>query len=154
MYAYPDAQRYRLGVNYPQLPPNRTVAPVYAPFERDGMATTTNNYDGTPNYVPSILAPAVGNTSAQEVRHEEWLRGGAVLGLNAIPEGAEDYVQPRELWKRVFDENERRRWVANVVETLHGVPVELRRAAIEMFNKVEPEIGAMITAKLSETARL
>ena len=34
MFAYPDAQRYRLGSNYAQLPPNRPIAPVYAPYIR------------------------------------------------------------------------------------------------------------------------
>jgi catalase len=154
MFAYPDAQRYRLGANYTQLPPNRTVAPVYAPYERDGMATITSNYDGAPNYVGSMFTPAVRSRSAQEVRHDEWLRGGAVLGLNEIPVSAEDYAQPRELWRRVFDDTERRKWVAAVAESLAGVPEELKKSAIEMFNNVEPEIGRMIMARLKETARL
>ncbi|RFU27762.1 hypothetical protein B7463_g8571, partial [Scytalidium lignicola] len=71
MFAYPDAQRYRLGANYTQLPSNRPVAPVYAPYERDGMATMTNNYNGAPNYVRSIFTPAIRSKSAQEIRHEE-----------------------------------------------------------------------------------
>jgi catalase len=154
MFAYPDAQRYRLGANYTQLPPNRTVATVYAPYERDGMATITSNYDGAPNYVGSIFTPTVRSTSTQEVRHDEWLRGGAVLGLNDAPVTAEDYAQPRELWRRVFDDAERRKWVAIVAESLGGVPEELQKRAIEMFNNVDPDIGRMIAVELKETARL
>lgn len=77
-----------------------------------------------------------------------------MLGLNEVPVSAEDYAQPRELWRRVFDDTERRKWVAAVAESLAGVPEELKKSAIEMFNNVEPETGRMIMARLKETARL
>jgi catalase len=154
MFAYPDAQRYRLGVNYTQLPPNRTVAPVYAPYERDGLGTITSNYDGAPNYVSSMFTPAVRSRSAQEVRHDEWLRGGSVLGLNELLVTAEDYAQPRDLWRKVFDDAERRKWIAAVAESLEGVPEELQNGAIAMFNNVDAEIGRMIGGRLKESARL
>jgi catalase len=148
MFAYPDAQRYRLGANYTQLPSNRTVAPVYTPYERDGTATITNNYDGAPNYVGSMFTPAVRSKSAQEVRHDEWLKGGSALGHNQLPMTAEDYEQPRDLWRRVFDDEERRKWAATVAESIGGIPKQLQKGAIEMFNNVDPEIGRMIMANL------
>ncbi|PWY67140.1 catalase [Aspergillus heteromorphus CBS 117.55] len=154
MFAYPDAQRYRLGVNYPQLPPNRPICPVYAPYERDGLATTTRNYGGDPNYVTSTLAPGVRSETVPNVRHTEWLRSGAVLGLNAIPVDDEDFVQPRALWNDVFDEAERRQWVANVTASLEGVLPEIQQATIAMFSRVEPRIGQMMEAKLKGSARL
>ncbi|PYH88044.1 catalase [Aspergillus ellipticus CBS 707.79] len=154
MFAYPDAQRYRLGVNYTQLPPNRAICPVYAPYERDGLATTTRNYGGDPNYVHSTLTPGVQSQTVQEVRHHEWLRTGGVLGLNAIPVDDEDFVQPRALWNNVFDEVERRNWVANIVGSLEGVLPEIQQATIAMFSRVEPRIGQMMEAKLKGGARL
>ncbi|KAI9040353.1 catalase [Aspergillus affinis] len=154
MFAYPDAQRYRLGANYTQLPSNRPVCPVYAPFERDGKMTMTNNYNGDPNYVRSTLTPGVRTQTVQEVRHNEFLRSGGVLGLNETPVDDEDFVQPRELWTKVFDETERRKWIANVSETLESVPPQIRDATIAMFSRVDPRIGQMIEAKLKGTARL
>lgn len=155
MFAYPDAQRYRLGANYTQLPPNRPVVPVYAPYERDGAGTMTRNYGGDPNYVRSRYTSASRSKSAQEVRHDEWLlRSGAVLGLNEIPVDEEDYTQPRDLWRRVFDDEERRKWVATVSRNLAEVPPELQKAAIEMFGKVDPQIAEMLVAQLKETPRL
>lgn len=32
LFAYPDAARYHLGVNYQQLPTNAAKAQVYCPF--------------------------------------------------------------------------------------------------------------------------
>lgn len=57
MFAYPDAARYRLGVNYQFLPTNAPVSQVYCPTERDGQMNFTKNYGGDPNYLGSKLKP-------------------------------------------------------------------------------------------------
>ena len=57
MFAYPDASRYRLGVNYQFLPTNAAAASVYCPTERDGFMNFTTNYAGDPNYLGSKLKP-------------------------------------------------------------------------------------------------
>ena len=41
LFSYPDAQRYRLGTNYQQLPVNAPVVPV-ANFQRDGTTAFNN----------------------------------------------------------------------------------------------------------------
>jgi catalase len=154
MFAYPDAQRYRLGVNYTQLPPNRAICPVYAPYERDGMGTVTRNYGGDPNYVRSTLSPGVPSQVVSDVRHTERIAHNATLGQNEILVDDEDYIQPRELWNRVFDETEKRQWVANVSETLESVPAQLKEAVMAMFSKVDPRIGQLIDAKTKNSSHL
>lgn len=144
MFAYPDAQRYRLGVNYAQLPPNRPVAPVYAPFERDGI-TVTKNYGGDPNYVRSTLSPGVSSRVATQIRHLERVQSS--LGLNEIPVDDVDFEQPRDLWKRVFDESEQSQLVSNIAETLEAVPASLREAVRAMFSRVDQEVGELLAAK-------
>ena len=57
MFAYPDAARYRLGVNYQQLPCNAPVSEVYTPYQRDGAFRYNTNYGGDPNYVRSSFRP-------------------------------------------------------------------------------------------------
>ena len=57
MFAYPDAARYRLGVNYQQLPSNRAHVKVYNPYERDGRARIDGNYGGDPDYIRSEIRP-------------------------------------------------------------------------------------------------
>lgn len=154
MFAYPDAQRYRLGVNYTQLPPNRAICPVYAPYERDGMSVRTRNYGGDPNYVRSSLTLGRPSQVISDVRHTEFIDRFAVLGKHEIAVDDEDYVQPRELWNRVFDETERKQWVENVSETLESIPVELKQAVIAMFSKVDPHLGQMMVAKGKEVSHL
>jgi catalase len=57
MFAYPDAQRYRLGVNYQYLPTNAPKSQVYCPIERDGRMNFTSNNGIDPNYIGTSLKP-------------------------------------------------------------------------------------------------
>lgn len=57
LFAYPDAARYRLGVNYQQLATNTAKSQVYCPFQRDGFINFSDNYGADPNYVGSSLQP-------------------------------------------------------------------------------------------------
>jgi catalase len=88
------------------------------------------------------------------VRHTEPVAHNAILAQNEIAVDGEDFVQPRELWNRVFDETERRQWVSNVSETLENVPIQLREAVVEMFSKVDSRIGQMLAAKANSSPRL
>ncbi|KAI9927490.1 hypothetical protein ASPWEDRAFT_140699 [Aspergillus wentii DTO 134E9] len=153
MFAYPDAQRYRLGANYTHLPSNRSLAPVYAPFQRDGTGLQTRNYGGDPNYVRSTLAPGVKTQTVQDVRHPEFMRGG-ILGHNEIPVTDEDFVQSRNLWLNVFDDAERKKFVENVAGSLENVIPEIRKNTIDMFARVDKGLGQMLSAKFENTARL
>lgn len=47
MFAYPDAARYRLGINYQFLPTNAAKSEVYCPIERDGFMNFTKNMGKT-----------------------------------------------------------------------------------------------------------
>jgi len=154
MFAYPDAQRYRLGVNYTQLPPNRPICPVHAPFERDGTGTITRNYGGEPSYVRNTLGRGVGSQVMPNFQHTERIERNAILAQHEIVVDDEDFVQPRDLWNRVFDENERRQWVANVAGTLEEVPAELREAVMAMFSKVDPQIGPMLAGQAKTSSHL
>ena len=51
-FAYGDAQRYRLGVNYNQIPVNRAKVPV-SDYHRDGAMRVDGNYGSTPAYTPN-----------------------------------------------------------------------------------------------------
>jgi catalase len=50
--SYPDAQRYRLGVNYEQIPVNRCPFAVNN-YQRDGAMRVDGNQGAAPNYFPN-----------------------------------------------------------------------------------------------------
>lgn len=116
MFAYPDAARYRLGVNYQHLPTNRSKAPVYAPFQRDGFMNFSDNYGADPNYVNSSLKPTpiknAGNVGSTITEHERW--AGEVSSFTSEV-GPEDYEQATALWRVLGgQEGHQERFVGNV----------------------------------------
>ena len=52
LFAYGDAQRYRLGVNHHQIPVNTPKCPYHS-FHRDGAMRTDGNYGRTKGYEPN-----------------------------------------------------------------------------------------------------
>ena len=52
LFVYGDAQRYRLGINYNQIPVNRARCEVND-YHRDGAMRTDDNYKGAPAYTPN-----------------------------------------------------------------------------------------------------
>lgn len=52
LFAYGDAQRYRLGVNHDQIPVNRAKRPVHS-YHRDGMMRVDGNYGAAKGYEPN-----------------------------------------------------------------------------------------------------
>ena len=52
LFNYADAQRYRLGVNYHQIPVNAARCPVHS-NHRDGQGRADGNYGGLPHYEPN-----------------------------------------------------------------------------------------------------
>ncbi|KAL9071163.1 MAG: hypothetical protein Q9157_005558 [Trypethelium eluteriae] len=70
MFAYPDAARYRLGVNYQFLPTNAAKSEVYCPTQRDGFMNFTQNYGTDPNYVGTKLKPVEFSNKGQPLHSE------------------------------------------------------------------------------------
>lgn len=52
LFNYADAQRYRLGTNYQQIPVNAARCPVHS-NHRDGIGRVDGNYGGLPHYEPN-----------------------------------------------------------------------------------------------------
>lgn len=52
MFAYPDAQLYRLGPNFAQIPVNRCPFQTHT-YQRDGLMNVESNGAGSPNYYPN-----------------------------------------------------------------------------------------------------
>ena len=75
--------RYRLGVNYGQLPVNRPVAPV-ANFQRDGYMAI-NNQGARPHYQSSIVPLRYKAQALDNSDHEIFL-GAAQADLSEITE--------------------------------------------------------------------
>lgn len=148
LFAYPDAARYRLGVNYQQLPTNAAKVQVYCPFQRDGKMRFDHNYGGDPSYVGSTIKPTnfyqdVKGSNPEALflhtEHEKW--AGEVSAYSSEITDA-DFVQPAALWKLIGREpGHQDRLIDNLVLSIKDVKYpDLRKAvygtcALPVFSK-------------------
>ncbi|KAI9745720.1 MAG: hypothetical protein M1818_001256 [Claussenomyces sp. TS43310] len=140
MFSYPDAARYRLGVNYQQLPTNAPKSPVYNPFERDGFSNHTGNYGADPNYVQSSFRPV--SYKPAPTAHDTWV-GKVVAFASEVTD--DDFVQARGLWKVLGNQpGQQANFVTNVSGLLGGALPRVQAETIQMFSKVDADLGRKI----------
>ncbi len=117
--SYPDAHRYRLGVNYEQLPVNRCPYMV-ANYQRDGQMRFDGNGGSAPNYFPNSFD----DITVDEAYKEPPLQLESTLAdwydRNAPGEN-DHYSQPGTLFSKVMTEDEKRNTVHNIVGAMSGI---------------------------------
>lgn len=122
LFAYGDAQRYRLGVNHGQIPVNRPLCPCHN-YHRDGQMRTDGNAGATIAYEPNSFS--------------EW-REQPEYTPPAIPtdgEGnyysfpcdeADYYAQPRALF-RLMSPARKKQLLENTARSMQNVPDFIKR---------------------------
>ncbi|KAJ2904288.1 hypothetical protein MKZ38_008347 [Zalerion maritima] len=146
--AYPDTQRYRIGVNFAQLPVNKPTTKVFNPLMRDGFCTT-ENLGSTPNYYPSSFLTI--GTAPQFPQPDQEFYQGTVVQF-ALPITDEDFAQPRNFVENVLTPQEQDALVLNVAKSLADASIESvrTRAIEEIWKRISQFIGNRIA---DETAR-
>jgi catalase len=142
LVSYPDAHRYRLGVNYDTLPVNRPQCPVHT-YHRDGAMRFDGNAGSAPNYEPNSFQGPVENSSYRE-------RPRAVSGLVDRHDHRLDsdyYSQPGNLF-RLMRPDERERLISNIVVSMKSVPRHIQERQISDFKRADEAYGAGIAQGL------
>ena len=142
VFAYADAHRHRLGVNYKQIPVNAPRSPVHS-YSKDGAMRVQNVAD--PVYAPN----SKGGPAADGERYPEdssWEAGGEMVrAAYTLRQDDDDFGQANTLVNQVMDEAARDRLVANAVGHLSaGVSAPVLERAFDYWRKVDPEIGERI----------
>jgi len=145
LFSYPDAQRYRIGSNYQQLPINQHLVEKAGNFQRDGQMAFYNQ-GSRPNYLSSINPIQLNKRSVNiDSVHAEYT-GNAIAYLSTIMK--EDFDQPRDFWTRVLDDGARERLTDNISGHMGTVKdPEIIRRCIGIFYEVHPDFGATIAKK-------
>ena len=111
-FAYSDAHRARLGVNYKQIPVNRPTVPVHS-YSKDGAMRVDNVTD--PVYAPN----SYGGPKADPARTDEaglwYADGDMVRKAYTLHAEDDDWGQPGTLVRDVLDDAARTRLVSNIV---------------------------------------
>jgi len=147
LLSYPDAHRYRIGINYAALPVNKPRCPVHT-YHRDGYLRFDGNYGGAPVYQPNSFGGPVDDSRYKEPP----LRIEGDAGRYDHWKGNEDYwTQPGDLF-RLMPFDERARLASNLVAALRGVPRAIQLRQIAHFAKADPAYGEAVAEGLGITA--
>ncbi len=150
VFAYADAQRYRIGPNFHQLPVNQPQG-VEGGFE----AVNQWMFDGNQAYHHSGTAPvyapnSFGRESAQEVGRGRWPRAGRPTArwcgrpTRCTPRTTTS-ARPALLVREVFDDAQRDRLVETVTGALGGIKRgEVLERAIWYWTSVDETIGTRV----------
>src|SRR6202140_1036501 len=127
LISYPDAHRYRLGVNYDGLPINKPQCPVHT-YNRDG-AMRFGGPKENPQYRerPKEVAGTVD-------RHNHRL-------------DSDYYTQPGNLF-RLMTADAKERLIGNIVASLGSVPRRIQELQIQHFYKADPAYGTGVAKGL------
>ncbi|HMR76907.1 MAG TPA: catalase [Polyangiaceae bacterium] len=141
-FAYADAHRARLGVNYKQIPVNRPQAPVHS-YSKDGAMRTENVTD--PVYAPN----SYGGPKADPTRTDEaglWHADGEMVRkAYTLRRDDDDFGQAGTLVRDVMDAAARDRLVGNVVGHLSaGVSAPVLERALAYWRNVDKDLGDRI----------
>jgi catalase len=135
LISYPDAHRYRLGVNYDKLPINKPQCP-YATYNRDGAMSFDGNGGASPNYEPNSFG---GPTQDPAYRERPRTISGSVDRHNHRDEN-DYYTQPGNLF-RLMPKDAQQRLISNIVGNLGQTPKRIQELQVTHFYKADPAYG-------------
>lgn len=142
LQSYPDAHRYRIGVNYGALDVNRPRCPVHT-YHRDGQTRFDANGGCQPVYQPNSFSGPVDNYPLQEPP----LRLGGDAARYDHRDGNEDTEQAGNLF-RLMDEAARGRLMDNMADGLKSVPKSIQTRWISLCLQADPAYGSGLCDRL------
>ena len=148
IFSYPDAQRYRVGTNYAQLPINAPVSPVNN-YSQDGAQRHHFNAPSVPNYAPNSLGGPVADPAA--AGEGAWEDDGTLLRAAATLRSEDsDFGQAGTLYREVYDDAAKARFLDTITGAISGVTrPEVTERAIWYWTSVDADLGAKLRANLA-----
>ena len=143
LFNYADAQRYRLGVNYHQIPVNAARCPVHS-NHRDGAGRMDGNYGGLPHYEPNSFQ----QWQEQPQYREPPLKiSGDADWWNYRDDDANYYKQPGDLF-RLMAPAQQQVLFDNTARAMGDAPEFIKRRHIDNCSKADPAYGAGVAMAL------
>ncbi|MEQ1630439.1 MAG: catalase [Gallionella sp.] len=133
--SYPDAHRYRIGVNYAALEVNKPRIPVQH-YHRDGATRFDGNGGSAVNYQPNSFGGPVDVAAYKEPP----LRISGDADRYDHRTGNDDYQQAGALY-RLMSAEQKRQLIANLVGALQGVPEFIQVRQLKHFYQADPAYG-------------
>lgn len=149
LLAYPDAHRYRLGVNYEQLPVNRSPFGLHN-YQRDGYMRTDGNGEDNPNYWPNRFDDIVADKSYKEPPFK--LDSNIADSFDRNENDDDHFSQPGALFRKVMTDKERQNTINNFVSSMKGITgpkrMEIIQTQLSHFHKADKELASLVAKGL------
>ena len=147
LFAYHDAQLYRVGTNHQHLPVNRPRCP-FQNQQRDGQmagADAGNNGGSTQNY-ETVNAAGTGS-SGLGPGDPGWALNG-VAGRHDERGESDDFSQAGNLF-RLMPADAQDRLTSNIAGAMKDISDEIKQRQLGHFTKADPACGAAVARKLA-----
>lgn len=157
LFSYPDAHRYRVGVNAHLLEVNRCPFAVNN-YQRDGFMADSSHYQDKPNYHPNSFDDIKPDPSYKSFEYE--LDSAHVASYNRNENDDDHYTQPGLLYSKAMQPEDRQQLVKNIVGSMNKITGPKRdeiinrqlchffRANIELGMKVATQLNVVIDANM------
>lgn len=157
LFSYPDAHRYRVGVNAHHLEVNRCPFAVNN-YQRDGFMADSSHYQDKPNYHPNSFDEIKPDPSYKN--HEYELDSAHVANYSRNENDDDHYTQPGLLYSKAMNQEDRQNLVSNIVGSMRGITGPKKdeiisrqlchffRANIELGMKVATQLNVVIDANM------
>ena len=142
IFSYPDAHRYRIGVNYQSLPVNAPRCPVMH-YQRDGAMRFDGNAGGAKNYEPNSF----GGPAQCPAAAEPPLALDGAADRHDHRAGNDDFAQAGHLF-RLFSPEQKQRLFGNLARHMTGVPREIQLRQICHFFRADAAYGLGVAQAL------
>ena len=121
--AYPDAHRYRIGVNYDSLPVNRCPYETNN-YHRDGAMRFDGNSGDAPNYYPNSFDGNYQDEKYKGISYE--LDSNEVAYFDRNQNDDDHYTQPGILFDEIMTAQEQQNTINNIIGAMSGISGEKR----------------------------
>jgi catalase len=145
LFSYGDTQRYRLGVNYHQIPVNAPKCPFHS-YHRDGAMRVDGNYGAATSYEPN----SKGEWQQQPDFSEPPLsiEGAAAHWDHRVDD--DYYSQPGNLFRLMTPEKQQLLF-ENTARAIGDASREIQQRHIANCAKADPAYGAGVAAALERS---
>lgn len=141
--SYADAHRYRVGVNYTQVPVNKPKCPFHT-YGRDGQMRVDSNYGGQVNYEPNSMG---GPTADDKYKEPPLKLFGDADRYNHRDDDEDYYSQPGALFN-LMNDNLKQQLFDNIKAAMEGVPERIVARQLAHFYQADAAYGEGVAKAL------
>ena len=145
IFPYGDTQRYRIGVNYLELPINMPRRNIDNNMQDGAMQTMYNK--GIANYYPNTLGGGMPMPAPEKGRPAHEFISGGIARKEII---GDNYSQAGYRY-RTMSVLQKQHLVSNIVESLNQAYEPIQRRMVEHFLRTDSELGSKIAQGINLT---